>query len=76
MDLEAVNAEYYGNVRMPLINLDPIVYLGLRYGAANLDPERGPIDYTSTPVFSIILECRVEVSEFDGLARECPALEN
>jgi YD repeat-containing protein len=76
IDNDAVAEEFYGNTRTPGFDTDTITHEVARYEPANLDPETGPVDYTSTLQSTVIMECRVEPSPLDGLARACPTLEN
>lgn len=66
--------EHYGNLRITILDMDPITSEVVRFERANLDPQAGAIDLTSTPGFSLILECREETGAFDGLARSCAQL--
>jgi hypothetical protein len=72
VDPEAVAEEVYGNSRTPGFEKDAITHLVTRWEPANIDPEAGPIDYTSTAMDTVVFECRPESSAFDGLARTCP----
>ncbi|MEO0561142.1 MAG: hypothetical protein AAF125_03460, partial [Chloroflexota bacterium] len=72
IDNEAIADEFYGNLRRPNFEPDTITHEAVRYEPANLDPEVGPIDYTSTIKARILYECIVEPSPLDGVARECP----
>ncbi|NDJ77950.1 MAG: hypothetical protein GYB65_17000, partial [Chloroflexi bacterium] len=76
VDNEAIADEFYGNSRTPDFETDRITHIIVRYEPANVDPEAGPIDYTSTAQDTIVFECRVEPSALDGLARACPTLDN
>jgi len=76
VDPEELADEFYGNIRTPIVDTDPATYEITRFEPANLDPEAGPIDFTSTEVGTITLTCQEEVSEFDGLARSCPTVSN
>jgi haloalkane dehalogenase len=75
VDTAVIADEFYGNMRGPNLDTDPITYEVVRYEPANLDPDAGPIDFTSTPTFTMTLECREEINAFDGLARACPTLD-
>jgi hypothetical protein len=76
VDPEAVAEESYGNSRAPGFETDAITHIVTRWEPANIDPEAGPIDYTSTATSAVVFECRVEPSAFDGLARACPTKGN
>lgn len=76
VDPEEIADEFYGNKRTPIVDTDPATYEVTRFEPANLDPEAGPIDFTSTEKGTITLTCQEEVSAFDGLARSCPTLIN
>ena len=65
-DLEG---EFYGNVRIPIMDTDPVTYQVVRYEPANLDASAGPIDPTSTPTFTLTLELSIQPSPLDGLQR-------
>ncbi|NDJ54797.1 MAG: hypothetical protein GYB68_17140 [Chloroflexi bacterium] len=73
-ELADIEDEFYGNLRTPILDTDPVTYEVVRFEPANLNPEAGPVDLTSTEGFRLISECRTEASPFDGLARNCPEL--
>lgn len=70
----AIATEFYGNLRTPNLDTDPATYEVTRFEPANLDPDVGEINFTSTEVGTLTLTCIVETSPFDGLARSCPTL--
>jgi hypothetical protein len=72
VDPEAVAKESYGNSRAPGFETDAITHIVTRWEPANIDPEAGPIDYTSTATSAVVFECRAKPSAFNGLARACP----
>jgi len=74
VDNEAIAEEVYGNSRTPGYDTNPLTHLITRWEPANVDPEAGPIDYTSTAMDTVVFECRVEPSPLDGRARSCPFL--
>ncbi|MEA3376931.1 MAG: hypothetical protein U9R72_12125 [Chloroflexota bacterium] len=74
VDPEEIASEHYGNLRIPILDADPVLYEVIGFEPANYDPEAGPIDLTSTETFSLIMACREEPSAFDGLARSWPQL--
>jgi hypothetical protein len=76
VDPEAVAKESYGNSRAPGFETDAITHIVTRWEPANIDPEAGPIDYTSTPTSAVVFECRTEPTASDGLARACPTTGN
>jgi len=71
VDNEAIAEEIYGNSRTPGFDASPITHLITRWEPANVDPEAGPIDYTSTAMDTVVFECRPEPSPLDGRARTC-----
>jgi len=73
---EAIAQEFYGNLRIPILDTNPVTYEIVRYGPANIDPEAGPVDYTSTPQFTVVMTCIEEVSAFDNQVRACPVANN
>ncbi|MEO1668412.1 MAG: haloalkane dehalogenase [Chloroflexota bacterium] len=76
VDNDAIADEFYGNTRTLNFEGDAITHEVGRYEPANIDPDAGPIDYTSTLKSTGIFECVVEPSLLDDLARECPTREN
>jgi hypothetical protein len=71
VDPEAVAKEVYGNSRTPGFETDDVTQNVTRWAPANVDPEAGPIDYTSTAIDTAVMECHAEPSPFNGMARAC-----
>jgi hypothetical protein len=69
---EDVEGDFYGNIRIPVLDTDPVTYEVTRYEPANLDAGAGPIDPTSTPTFTLTLDFAIRPSPFDGLSRGRP----
>lgn len=74
VDDNAIANKFYGTTRSPGVSTDLITHIIERYEPANVDPEAGAIDYTSTLVETVVFECREEASALDGLVRDCPEL--
>lgn len=69
---EDVEGQFYGNIRIPVPDTDPVTYRVTRYEPANLDVSAGPLDPTSTPTFTLTLEFTTRPSPLDGLPRGRP----
>ena len=69
---EDVEGEFYGNLRTPVLDTDPVTYRVTRYEPANLDVGAGPLDPTSTPTFTLTLVFTTRPSPLDGLSRGRP----
>lgn len=75
VDNNAITNEFYGNTRTPGFSTDPVTHISVRYEPANVDPDAGIVDYTSTLMETVVFECREEASALDGLVRDCPDLD-
>jgi hypothetical protein len=63
--------EFY-NLRYVDLDAESIEYYVDGYGPANLDPQAGPLDFTTELLFRLTMTCRDTAGPLDGTVRGCP----